>query len=260
MDAGHVWTSIVAISFVASSCAASPIPVPPPQITELFFNVPAGEGPAADANKDGTRDAAGDEFIEIANPHNQPINLKGYIITNRRADPATDSGRGVRFVFPDFELPAHGVCVVFNGYQSTAIPPPVGDEAAAPKEGGNAQFNGVVVFSMKITAKSTAFANGGDWVLLTAPDGSPIDCISWGEPSPAPPANALRLQQVDEHTKGSVQRLTPDGKLEPHSDIDNQPFSPGIIPKRTKPLKPAPGSPGTPAAPAKPMTKPNSKP
>lgn len=231
----------------AQSRAANPIPSPHPQITELLYNVPADA--AGDANKDTVRDAAGDEFIEIANPHDQPINLKGYTITNRRADPAIDSGRGVRFVFPDFELPAHGVCVVFNGYQSPAIPPPVGDESAAPREGGNTQFNGVVVFSMKVTAKGTAFANSGDWVLLSAPDGSPIDCISWGEPSPAPPANALRLQQVEASSKGSVQRLTPDGKLEAHTEINGQPFSPGIIPSRTKPSKPG-------APPAKPGNRP----
>lgn len=214
--------------------ADNPIPFPHPQITEVLFNVPAVDGPEGDANKDGTRDAAGDEFVEIANPHDKPINLKGYVITNRRASAATDTGRGVRFVFPDFELPAHGVCVVFNGYQSSAIPPPVGDEQGPPREGGNAQFNGVVVFSMKVAAKGTAFANTGDWVLLTAPDGTPIDCVSWGDPSPAPPANALRSQSVDANPKGSVQRLTPDGKLENHKEINEKTFSPGVIPKKTK--------------------------
>ena len=76
---------------VAHAAAKNPIPYPHPQITEALFNVPTGA--KGDANGDGERDAAGDEFIEIANPHNKPINLRGYTITNRLASPTEDTGK-----------------------------------------------------------------------------------------------------------------------------------------------------------------------
>src|SRR5437870_5538652 len=47
---------------------------PHPLITEILYAVPSGE--RGDANADGTRDAVGDEFIELTNPHDKPIQLK----------------------------------------------------------------------------------------------------------------------------------------------------------------------------------------
>src|SRR6185436_1093444 len=35
-----------------------------------------------DADQDGTRSATGDEFIELVNPHDKPINLKGYSLSD----------------------------------------------------------------------------------------------------------------------------------------------------------------------------------
>lgn len=221
---------------MARADAPGPIGFPHPQIVEVLFNVPIG--PGGDANKDGTRDAAGDEFVEIANPHDKPINLKGYVLTNRRASVAGDTTAGVRFVFPDMELAPHAMCVVFNGYQST-LPPPVGSAEKGP-EGGNTRFNGVAILSMNVQSKGVALANPGDWLLLSAPDGTAIDCVAWGTPTPPPPTKAMRLQAVDADPKGSVQRLTPDGPLEAHQDIDGQPFSPGTIPRRTKPASAGP--------------------
>jgi hypothetical protein len=57
-----------------------PVPFPHPLITEVLYNVPTG--PEGDANGDGTRSATGDEFIELINPHDKPINLKGYVLTD----------------------------------------------------------------------------------------------------------------------------------------------------------------------------------
>ena len=41
---------------------------PHPLITEIFFSVPGSGG---DANGDGQRSPAGDEFIELMNPHDR---------------------------------------------------------------------------------------------------------------------------------------------------------------------------------------------
>ncbi len=228
--------TIAVVSATASSApGAAPIPAPHPQITEVLFNVPNDE--SGDANKDGERHAAGDEFIEIANAHESPVNLKGYVLFNRRASFDGTEGSGVRFEFPDVELPGHGVCVVFNGCDAK-IAGPVGTPKKAP-ESGNDAFNGVMVFTMVNTSKSRALANGGDWVVLAAPDGTIVDCVSWGEPKPPPPEGAVRTQKVDADVKGSVQRLGPGEELEAHKGINGEPFSPGLIPNKTnKPQKP----------------------
>jgi hypothetical protein len=217
-----------ALATTAHASGGSTIPAPHPQITEILFNVPNDE--TGDANKDGERHAAGDEFIEIANAHDSPVNLKGYVLFNRRASFDGSEGSGVRFEFPDCELPAHGMCVVFNGCDAK-FTGPVGNPSKAP-ESGNEAFNGVMVFSMENSSKGRALANGGDWLVLAAPDGTIVECVWWGEPKPAPPQEALRKQEVDANPKGSVQRLGPEAELEPHKGINGEPCSPGNIPSK----------------------------
>lgn len=201
-------------------------PVHHPYIAEVFFNVPAGV--KGDANRDGQRDAAGDEFIEIANPHDEAINLKGYVLTNRLASVTGDEGKGVRFVFPECTIGPGDVAVVFNGYR-WSVPEGVGTEERAPTLAIEGMGQGWV-FTMGVSSPTTALRNSGDFVLLSAPDGEPIDCVSWGEPDPPPPATAPRVVSVGVNPKGSVQRLTPGGALTAHVEIDGASFSPGIIP------------------------------
>lgn len=64
----------------ATPAGAHAVPFPHPLITEVLFNVPTG--PKGDANGDGLRDAVGDEFVELINPHGKPIQLKGYVLTD----------------------------------------------------------------------------------------------------------------------------------------------------------------------------------
>lgn len=230
MPIGTIRRMLAVFTLLPAVALAAAIPPPHPIITEVLFNVPPA--PAGDANKDGTRHATADEFVEIANPHDSPINLKGYVLFSRRSSFGGSAAGGVRFVFPDFELAPGGVCVVFNGFDAS-IPPPVGTADGAPDRGHPA-FGGATLFTMEIRSKGRALANNGDWIVLSAPDGTPIDCVVWGDPDPPPPPDVLRRQAVDPDPKGSVQRLTPDGDLVPHRDINGEPFSPGIIPKRTK--------------------------
>jgi hypothetical protein len=200
---------------------------PPLMITEVLFHVPPE--PGGDANADGVRHATGDEFIEVANPRDEPVNLKGYVLYSRRAGFARGATGGVRFEFPECVLPPHAVCVVFNGCDS-AMAAPVGTERAAPSS-GHAGFNGVMVFSMENRAKPRALSNSGDWIVLASPDGTILDGAWWGEPTPPPPEAIVR-HRVEENPKGSVQRLTPEGTFEAHPSIDGAPFSPGVIPRR----------------------------
>ena len=75
--------ALAAASIAPGGAELGVILPPHPQITEVLFNVPSES--TGDANKDGVRHAAGDEFIELANPFDSPVNLKGYVLFNRRS-------------------------------------------------------------------------------------------------------------------------------------------------------------------------------
>lgn len=200
---------------------------PHPVIMEVLFHVPTGS--EGDANKDGRRDSTGDEFVELMNPTNKPIQMKGYRLSSRLSTFDAESRYGIRFIFPEFELPAKGVVVVFNGHDAS-IAGEVGNAEMAP-ERPNRAFGDAFVFSMETTAQNLAFKNGGDFVLLTAPDGRRIDCVVWGKSDPGPPADAARTEDIGSiRPGGSVQRVTPDGPLRANKDFDSRPFSPGEIP------------------------------
>src|SRR5688572_23128427 len=145
---------------------------PHPLITEILYAVPTGA--AGDANKDGARDACGDEFIELTNPHDRPIQLQGYMLTDRNPGKA-----GLRFVFPSLELAPGQTVIIFNGCNQTWAGP-VGDSSRAP-EAPHDRFHGAFVFTMRAASSRIGFANGGDYLLLTSPGNEPIHLITWGE-------------------------------------------------------------------------------
>lgn len=216
------------------------VPYPHPLITEVLYAVPAGA--RGDASGDGTRDAIGDEFIEIVNPHERAIRLGGYVLTGRpaadRQDPAEPDAepnrrrapreefRQMRFVFPACELNPGQVAVVFNGRGQT-WQGPVGGTHRAP-ERGNERFHGALVFTMGATSMRTALANRGDMVLLTAPDGTKVQCITWGDPTA--PDGCLLAEEAPMVGSQSVARRDAGAPLEPHPVIAGRPFSPGIFP------------------------------
>lgn len=201
---------------------------PHPVITEVLFNVPNDD--SGDADKDGSRDATGDEFVELFNPHAKSVNLRGYTLTSRLSVGDDTGKKGVRFTFPDLELPPGAVVVVFNGYKSTASGP-IGS-SRRPPEKVHPEFAKAAVFSMGITAKNRSWNNSGDFVLLSAPDGRPVDAIWWGDPSPKPPKGCLRAAEVDANPAGSVQRTTADAEPVPHTKLDSRVCSPGEIPAK----------------------------
>lgn len=220
---GSVMIGALVVCAAPIVMAARTIPPPHPVITEVLFNVPLG--PEGDANKDGVRDAAGDEFVEMMNPHGAPIALGGYTLTNRLTTGDPKVNRGVRFRFPEFELEPGGVVVVFNGH-GASIPGPVGNERGAPS-GPNERFAGAWVFSMEKPSGNRAMANTADFILLSAPDGAPVDAVEWNGPRPGVPRGTRRVAEVRADPKGSVQRRGADGEMLPHLEIDGRVFSPG---------------------------------
>ncbi len=213
---------------------APALPYPHPLITEVLYAVPTGE--KGDANADGVRQTSGDEFIELVNPHDRPINLKGYRLRDAAGLNPSEKGLGkLDFTFPACELVPGEVAVVFNGFDST-WQGPVGDRNAAPKS-GNDRFAGARVFSMKVGSSKTGLANKGDLILLNAPDNAPIHSVSWGdkgEPDKngkgiTPPKETLLIERSPVTSGKSVERRSVTEGFAEHAASGDTPFSPGVF-------------------------------
>lgn len=185
---------------------------PHPLITEIFFSVPGSGG---DANGDGTRSPAGDEFVELMNPHDEPINLIGYELTDR------PTASQFRFRFPDLVLRPGEVAVVFNGHDCTWRGP-VGDDTRAP-DAAHSLFEGAWVFTARGTSEYQSFSNSAEFVLLTSPAGIPVHAVQWGDPDDQPPPETVISERVAAFRGRSAQRLAPGGPLEEHPEFAETP-------------------------------------
>jgi hypothetical protein len=197
---------------------------PHPLISEVLFAVPSTGD--SDANKSGKREVSGDEFVELVNPHDRSIELRGYTLT----DGSPNAKTMMRFTFPAMTLPAHGVVVVFNGHDSK-IPGPVGDAKSAPA-GGNDNFHKAAVFTMRMASSRVSFSNAGDAACLKAPDGKPLQRVRWGKADEKAGGTGFVLDEIAPTTsKGSVQResAAKDGVWKAHVEIDSAAFSPGVF-------------------------------
>jgi hypothetical protein len=120
-------------------------------INEFLADPP--DDSAGDANGDGSRDSSQDEFIEVINRTDAPIDIGGFTITDADA---------VRITFPAGTIvPASEVAVVFGGGS------PHGDF-------GNAQANGLV-----FTA-ALSLNNPGDTITIRDAAGSVVESIVYG--------------------------------------------------------------------------------
>jgi len=208
-----------------------------------------GELARCDASKDGARDATGDEFVELINPHDKAIDLKGYTLRDSAGAAAAskkpEKGKrpppGVNFTFPALTLEPGGVVVVFNGSKQKWTGP-VGDSSKAPAAKHD-RFDNAYVFTMRATSSRAGFSNSGDFVMLSAPDGTPIERVRWGADSFGPsPRDAAVVEDAPTTGAGSVQRTGPTGEFVPHSEIDGLPFSPGRVGGADAPAEASPAA------------------
>lgn len=243
---------------------------PTPTITEVLYLVPAKL--AGDASQDGARHPAGDEFVELCNTGDKPLDLKGWALVDSDAwwfltddgkKPldlkSKPDGKDLLFIFPACTLKPGECAVVFNGFEQKAAGPTGSGDAAAAK---NDKFGGAFVFSMKLQTAKAGFGNDGDWVALVSPEGKFVEVVKWGKPDHAPPKDAGAVAEAPADPKGSAQREAPGGKFVDHATLGDKTklFSPGEFDSGKKdPKKPDPKLPKTPPLekPAKPEPAPD---
>ena len=126
-----------------------------PLVVNEFLADPA-DGPAGDANGDGTRSASQDEFVEIINRTRDAIDISGYRLSDAEA---------VRHVFaPGTVLPPFEAAVVFGG-------------GTAKGRFGNAAENNLV---FKASTGGLSLNNGSDRVRLEDAEGRLVEEIAYG--------------------------------------------------------------------------------
>lgn len=229
-----------------------------PLVTEVLYSVPK----ECDADQDGRRSATGDEFIELVNPTDKPINLKGYKIADaKKGVPPDAKGKdkdkpGDRpdrdnrfsFTFPELTLQPGEVVVVFNGYESSPAAPCGTKDAPAKK---NPKFHDAYVFTAQVKSQYVAFANTADCIALYDPDGNTVECLHWGEKQK--PEAAPKTSKLPE-ARGSVQRSGPTGDFVRHADLTgedaNETCSPGRFRLKKASQDPTPAAPPSSSSPA----------
>jgi hypothetical protein len=170
----------------ANSSAWKPA-FPHPLISEVLFAVPSGSD--GDQTKDGVRSATGEEFVELCNPHDRPIELRGYRLVEgqvqtrrnqqRESQPSSEIERDtdrLDFTFPALTLQPGEVVLVFSGFE-TSIAGSVGTREKAGEK--NDDFAGAYVFSFEASTKYVALSNSNDMVQLLSPSGDGVHALAW---------------------------------------------------------------------------------
>lgn len=227
---------------------------PMPSITEILYIVPQGDD--GDANKNGKRSVAADEFVELTNTGTKELELKGWTLVDsdswafltekgktpwpKAAERLKHDGKDWVFVFPSCKLRAGERAVVFNGFEQSPKGSCGSHEAAAER---NAEFGRSFVFTMKVETGKVALGNDGDWVALISPEGKFVEVVKWGKPDVSAPSEA-KAAEAPSNPKGSVQRESAGGPFADHATLGTKDrlFSPGEFnatkPGTTKDAKP----------------------
>ena len=117
-------------------------------VNEFLVDPPVDE--PGDANADGVRHAQEDEFVELTNISDEPLDLTGWEVG--------DDER-INFTFPDgYVLPSRAFVVIFGGGDLTNVPGYDPDPMLTRVFASDSVGNGL--------------ANGGDYIVITSPDGN----------------------------------------------------------------------------------------
>ncbi len=158
-------------------------------INEYMADPP--DGPAGDANGDGSRDSSQDEFVEIVNRTNSPVDVGGFSVSD------TDS---IRFTFPPATIiPAGEAAVIFGGGNPTG-------------EFGNARANNLLFKSV------LSLNNSGDAIIIKDGANNIVETVSFGS------AEGGANQSINRNPDGSGTGFAPHSIIE---GSDGRLFSPG---------------------------------
>jgi hypothetical protein len=214
-------------SFVLTGMALAQSPI---VINEIMFDVPKDpkEDPSGDwigdANGDGIRSFASDEFIELVNSGNTAVDISGWKILQRKLKTI--------FTFPDGVILQPGeFCVVFGGVGDQGFadhfPPTLKIFSAQPSGETDLGFEG---------GGRTNLSNKGDNVILRNAKGVDIAEVYWGKAKAKSPvgiklsaSNTIDGSSFSKEIRQSVTR-NPDitGLWALHSTVGNKKlFSPG---------------------------------
>lgn len=200
-------STITATSQNVGGTATLNVTAPTVVVNEVLADPPTGiEG---DANHDGTRDSAQDEFVELVNSTNGGINLSGWTIRTRSSASSTEA---VRHTFvTDTTLPAGEAMVVFGG----------GTFNVADPLFGCAQV-------VKASAGGLSLTNGGLTILVRDGLGNLVTQFSYGGSTGLNGGNAQSLTRSPDINGNPVLHSTAAGagarKFSPGVKVDGTPF------------------------------------
>ena len=209
------------------------------KLTEILWDIPAS--PNGDPNGDGTRQSAGDEFIELYNSGNSSIDMSGYVVIEREGQ--------VVFTFPfGAILPAKKFAVLFGN----AIAEPWGANFPEGTEKYSiwtgAANNGFGPVTTSTGSTKTNLASNGDRIMIVDPlISDTIAEVCWGYDNKVPPelvlplwskgtylsdANTIKGDTIQGTIKQSVHYQSSTGKWGIHTELspDSLLYSPGFFP------------------------------
>ncbi len=207
------------------------------KITEILYDIPSS--PYGDPNGDGTRQSAGDEFVELYNGSNADIDLSAYQLIEREAQ--------VVFTFPvGTILPAKKFAVVFGNAITVdwGANFPAGTLKFSHYAGPDNVGFGPVTTSTGST--KTNLASNGDRMMLVNPLlADTVDEVCFGYDNRTPPlvvsplsskgtylagANTLKGDTIQGQIRQSVHLQVSTGKWGIHTEVANDTlkfYSPG---------------------------------
>ena len=176
-------------------------------LNELLTDPPSDDAATTDvvegdANGDGTRDAFGDEFVELVNTNTSQLDISGYTISD---------GAGLRHTFPENTVLDGGKAVIVFGGGS-----PTGD------------FGGATV--QTATGGTLSLNNGGDKVVITDNNGNIIIEFAWGGSTPYDGGADQSLTRDPDITGDFVLHTTTTsgGVYSPGTQVDGSAFDVGV--------------------------------
>jgi ribosomal protein L35AE/L33A len=217
--------TITASAQNVSGTATLNVTAPTVVINEVLADPPDTDG---DANRDGTRDSADDEFIELVNSTGSAVNIAGWTIKTR---PLTSATETTRHTFAaGTSLPAGEAIVVFGG-------------GGPGVDSSNAAFACAQVVKAS-AASGLSLTNGGLTIIVHDSSGNIVTQFTYGGSTGLSGDQNQSLTRSPDITGGFVLHTAAVGaagrRFSPGTKVDGTPF--GSCPPRLTSINISPPS------------------